>query len=124
MKDIVEMEYNCQIKGFEVVERGLNYIMAKNQKKRQSIICTWDSGWEHVSINGRSTPTWDEMCRFKEMFWRNDEVVVQFHPAEADYVNNLEHCLHLWRPIEQYVGKMPVPPAYLVGIKGIKLKEG
>lgn len=60
--------------------------------------------WEHVSIshfNKRKLPTWDDMCRIKEMFWGKDVTVVQFHPAEGAYIHSvkgLENVLHLWRP--------------------------
>lgn len=66
------------------------------------------------------TPTWEEMCRLKDMFFRDDEVVVQYHPAKSEYVNNMPNCLHLWRPIEQ---PMPTPPAIMVGIKAGQTDE-
>jgi hypothetical protein len=70
-------------------------------------------GWEHVSISlEHRNPNWDEMCFVKDLFWRDDECVVQFHPPKADYVNHHPHCLHLWRPM---FTAMPTPPAILVG---------
>lgn len=76
--------------------------------------------WEHVSVTARRpsklgssrTPTWAEMCAVKHAFWSPADVVVQFHPAAADYINNHPHCLHLWAPIGQVV---PVPPSIYVG---------
>ena len=57
-----------------------------------------ENGWEHVSIDlpGRN-PTWDEMCLVKDIFWRDDEECIQFHPKKSEYVNVREHCLHIWR---------------------------
>lgn len=72
-------------------------------------------GWEHVSVSIPSEmrcPTWEEMCYIKDIFWEKDQVVVQFHPAEKDYVNRHEHCLHLWRPTDQ---TFPVPQKIMVG---------
>ena len=57
------------------------------------------------------------MCEYKDLFWKEDECVVQFHPPKSEYVNNLEHCLHLWKPIEKYVGSIPIPDSLLVGKK-------
>lgn len=55
--------------------------------------------WEHVSVSFvNRCPTWWEMCRAKRIFWDDDETVIQFHPAESDYVNDHEYCLHLWKP--------------------------
>ncbi len=62
----------------------------------------------------------DEMCKLKADFFRDDEVVVQFHPAKSEYVNNLTNCLHLWRPTTE---KLPLPPSILVGIMGITIEE-
>lgn len=74
-------------------------------------------GWEHVSVSlpdsPHKCPSWEEMCLVKRWFWAPDDCVVQFHPPEADYVNNHAGCLHLWR----YVAGFPQPPAQLVGIQ-------
>lgn len=75
--------------------------------------------WEHVSLRARDykgerTPTWAEMCRIKDMFWDDEECVVQYHPPKSDYVNNHPHVLHLWKPIGI---EIPRPPSIAVGIR-------
>lgn len=72
--------------------------------------------WEHVSVtvvaNGhKTTPTWDEMCLVKSLFWHEHQCVMQLHPPESDYVNVHEGCLHLWKPRDS---EIPVPPVYAV----------
>lgn len=59
-----------------------------------------EGGWEHVSISLRAKrlPTWDEMCLIKDIFWDDEEDVVQMHPKKSQYVN-LAEALHLWRPV-------------------------
>lgn len=75
------------------------------------------SEWDHVSISlPNRCPTWDEMCRIKNLFWDEQTTVVQFHPPESDYVNNHPYCLHLWK---WNGGEIPRPPAGLVGLKGV-----
>lgn len=89
----------------------------KAGKAFASVIWSNGAGWEHVSVapyNRRIVPSWDDMCRLKDMFFREDETVVQYHPAKSEYVNNVPNCLHLWRPTE---AEMPTPPAIMVGIK-------
>lgn len=55
--------------------------------------------WEHVSVSCEDRcPTWEEMQRVKELFWRDDETVIQFHPPKSEYVNHHQYCLHLWKP--------------------------
>lgn len=85
-------------------------------------------GWEHVSvtISARKRkvercPTWEEMCYVKNIFFNEDECVVQYHPVKNDYVSNHKYCLHLWRPTESEV---PVPPPLMVGIPGIEMSSG
>lgn len=38
------------------------------------------------------------MCFIKDLFWGEEEVVMQLHPAKSQYVNQHDYCLHLWRP--------------------------
>ncbi len=66
-----------------------------------------ESLWEHVSVALPSVcPTWEIMQTVKTWFWRDDEVVIQFHPSRGDYVNAHPFCLHLWKP--PY--KLELPP--------------
>lgn len=80
--------------------------------------------WEHVSVtvrpkdkNATRCPTWEEMCFIKQLFWGPKEVVIEFHPAEEDYISNHQYCLHLWRHTKI---EIPTPPSITVGIKGLK----
>lgn len=71
-------------------------------------------GWEHVSVslkNQKRTPTWEEMCAIKDMFFEAEEEVVQYHPKKSEYVNIHEYTLHLWRPI---IGSVTTPPKWMV----------
>lgn len=78
------------------------------------VIASDGEGWEHVSVSLRNrTPNWREMCFIKDLFWDEEDCVVQFHPPKSAYVNNHEHCLHLWRPIR---AEVPQPPSILVGL--------
>ena len=76
-------------------------------------IASTDDGWEHVSVSSPTgaTPTWDEMCKIKAMFWDDEDCVVQYHPPRSRYVNVHSGCLHLWRPID---GEFPMPPKDVV----------
>jgi hypothetical protein len=69
--------------------------------------------WEHVQVSTRArSPTWDEMCFVKNLFWHEEECVVQFHPPKSKYVNCHPHCLHLWRLVGR---SFPMPPSMIVG---------
>lgn len=64
--------------------------------------------WEHVSVSLRDRcPSWDEMCFFKSMFWKEDETVMQLHVPAANHKNFHKNCLHLWRPL---LAEIPRPP--------------
>lgn len=78
--------------------------------------------WEHVSVRGvksigmnqvkNLTPSWDEMCFVKNLFWEPEDLVVQYHPKKSEYINMHPNVLHLWRfkPSD-----IPTPPKILVG---------
>lgn len=76
------------------------------------VVFSSGGGWEHVSVSyPNRTPTWEEMCRVKDIFWSDEECVVQYHPPKSEYVNIHPYCLHLWRKIgEEY----PMPPKHYV----------
>lgn len=84
--------------------------------------------WEHVSVHAfrgggvhtrqLRTPTWKEMTYVKRVCWDGDDVVMQLHPRESEYVNNHPHVLHLWRPL---LAVIPTPPSIFVGVKGLSL---
>ena len=72
-------------------------------------------GWEHLSVSTETeTPCWDCMEEMKEIFWEDDEECFQLHPKKSNYINNHEHCLHIWRPLEQQI---PIPDTILVGFR-------
>jgi hypothetical protein len=75
-----------------------------------------DTGWEHVSAScEQRCPTWEEMCFVKDLFWNEEELVVQYHPPKSEYVNFHPYVLHLWKSIDMTI---PLPPMLLVGPKG------
>lgn len=88
--------------------------------KKFHVIASSNMDWDHVSVSlltgdeskllGRC-PTWDEMCYIKDLFFNEDEVVIQYHPAKSDYVNINPYVLHIWRPLTQ---EIPQPPTFMV----------
>lgn len=92
----------------------------EHPKQRYIVIASDGKGWEHVSVHvGKSdgserTPTWDEMCYIKSVFWDEEDCVVQYHPRRSEYITAHSHTLHLWRPTGQV---LPEPPSILIGAK-------
>jgi hypothetical protein len=77
------------------------------------VIASTGLGWERVSVmltNNRTT-NWKEMCAIKNIFWDPEDCVMQLHPPESRYINDHNHCLHLWRPIDQTI---PMPPLVMI----------
>ena len=69
---------------------------------RGSVIWSRDDGnWEHVSVSPDDPnliPSWEDMCTIKDIFWGDEEDVIQFFPKKSEYVNLVNNCMHLWRP--------------------------
>ena len=108
------VEYgNDGIKGFMTVDRV-----------DMSFVASWGGGWDHVSVaplKKKIVPSWEMMCKVKDIFFKPDEAVIQIHPPEDQYVDNLSNCLHLWRSNDK---EMVLPPSCFVGIrKGQTMKE-
>jgi len=81
------------------------------------IIASDGLGWEHVSVHCTSenkdrTPTWSEMCFIKDMFWDEEDIVIQFHPPKSEYVNMHKFTLHMWRSTTSLI---TTPPKILIG---------
>ena len=112
MKTIAEIKENPKLEIQKQTIDGVAGILHMTGLRHCTVIASWGGGWEHVSVcPANRTPDWTEMCAIKDMFWNDDEVVMQLHPAKSNYVNLMPNCLHLWRPIGQ---EIPVPPILYV----------
>lgn len=98
--------------------------LSKEDQSYALVICSDGNDavpWEHISVRigykkyhgklAERTPTWDEMCVMKDLFWGEDEVVMQLHPARSQYVNVHPNVLHLWKPKNT---EIPTPPMVAV----------
>jgi hypothetical protein len=84
----------------------------RGSKTPVRIIFSWGGGWDHVSVSyPERCCDWEEMCEVKDMFFRDDECAVQYHPPKSDYVNLHPYVLHLWRPQNE---RIPMPPKFMV----------
>lgn len=82
-----------------------------------SFVASWGGGWDHVSVaplKRNVIPSWEIMCKVKEIFFYDTEAVIQIHPPESEYVNNMSNCLHLWRANDK---EMVLPPSFMVGLR-------
>ncbi len=98
---------------------GVFEIMSSYNKNRVLTIIASDGlGWDHISVHVEDlishkerTPLWEEMCYVKDLFWDEEDVVVQYHPAKSSYINQHPNTLHLW--MNQAVSFM-TPPIEMV----------
>ena len=129
MKDIKEIKQTAGLiikkektNGFGGTYCIFEYKNGKAKLKQQlHFIFSWGCGFEHLSVSTSTrTPTWDEMCIMKDIFWRDDEECMQLHPKKENYIDNMKYCLHIWRPINQAI---PMPPNIMVGLRPKYLKE-
>lgn len=116
MKSLEEIKNNPRLRNFVWGEDGFSCEIGM-AGWRGSLICSTGAGWEHVSVSPykhRIVPEWDDMCKIKDIFWNDDEAVIQIHPPKAEYVNNQKNCLHLRRCTYK---EMVLPPSILVGVR-------
>ena len=100
---------------------GFNGAFILNLSGTQCAVIAADGmGWKHVSVHLIRTPKvpppWDIMCRIKELFWEDEDCVIQFHPPKSRYINHHPGTLHLWqKEISPGVGaKVEMPPLWMV----------
>lgn len=110
---------------FPVKQEGYDgfFLIPGPEKNRLKVLSTTGDGWEHLSISVHKSnrlPTWTEMCYIKDIFFDDDEVVMQLHPAKKDWVNNHNSVLHLWRPLNNPI---PLPPPIMVGVAGVSPED-
>ncbi len=113
-------QYQVEIDGYPRSTRTNGCYTIK--PKGLAIICSDGGGWEHVSVSKRTkTPSYEDMCWCKEMFWGPDATVMQLHVPESEHINCHNFCLHLWRPTDS---EIPRPPSIFVGPTGTEQGQG
>ena len=55
--------------------------------------------YNHVSFCCKHSPTYKEMKTIKEIFFHDEDEVIQFFPRASEYINIKDDCYHLWEPI-------------------------
>ncbi len=105
-----QLEYGRQPGSDKSYGPNGHFIVSHN-KVALAIISSNGGGWEHVSIHvigKKRVPTWEEMCWVKDLFWDVEETVVQFHPAQSNYVNLHPYVLHLWKRVGESFSLPPM----------------
>ena len=120
MKKLDDVKNSIYVNGFMLGDDGGRFDITTPDKAKIFVIASFGGGWDHVSASLKNRlPTWDEMCFIKDLFFEDNECVVQYHPPKSQYVNNYKYCLHIWKPQKML---MPMPPSIMVGIKGLELE--
>ena len=114
MKNFEQVKQDKRVKKTYPGFMGIGYageIELKGERSTFIFIASIDGEkMEHVSvhINGstKKTPSWEQMCQIKDIFWDDEEEVHQIHPKKSEYISGvgdgkgtLENILHLWRPV-------------------------
>lgn len=113
MKTYEELkETRLSIKEFKKNDGGWAVCYLPPEKKEFKIVFSIGDDWDHVSVMVENRcPTWEEMNRVKDIFFYENEKVMQLHPIKKDYINLHPYVLHMWRPQKL---EIPTPPKYMV----------
>lgn len=111
MKSFEEIRADKRFQGKEkTIDGGSGWVTIRG--KMLCVVYSDGGGWDHVSVSlTNRCPTWDEMCIIKDIFFREDECCMEYHPRKLDYVNVHKYCLHIWKPQDEII---PTPPIILV----------
>ena len=102
MKKLDEILKNERIWGHEIMfPFHTAWVKLPECGKCSVIWSDCEDGMEHVSVSPKKQfrmPSWDDMCVLKDIFFEYEEEAYQIHPKNSLYVNDVENCLHLWKP--------------------------
>lgn len=96
---------------------GKFIIPSENKRFNYLVIASIDGDWDHVSVSLLTLdgnhplercPRWNEMCFIKDLFFKDEEEVIQFHPKKSEYVNIHPYVLHMWRPHQDFLKPLSV----------------
>jgi hypothetical protein len=94
----------------------------KASGKFLNFVFSVQGGYEHLSVSmPNKTPSWDQMCVMKDIFFEDEEETIEYHPPKSDYVNIHPHCLHMWRQrledtLEPYIESGFIVPGEKINI--------
>ena len=92
--------------------------------KQLNFMFSVQGGWEHLSVSMPSrTPTWDQMCKMKDIFFDEEEEAFEYHPKRSEYVNVHPHCLHIWRPIYSEIFSNFIDMGLVQRSESVKVKD-
>lgn len=98
---------------------GMFLMPSPMDKRAMKILASNGEGWDHVSVSRMDRiPYWTEMNYVKDLFFYEEEVVMQLHVPKAMHVNYHPRCLHLWRPQNVVI---PLPPTEMTGPLGVSM---
>lgn len=104
-------EYRINLLG-DLGDEFNGFFMLKIKGEKYKVMASNGLGWDHVSVSHKhKIPSWTVMNTIKDMFFEEDETVVQFHPKKSEYINIHPNCLHLWRKHDQ---EYELPPTLMV----------
>lgn len=101
MKPIEEIKSKVMMMTTPLAEMS-GYIDLSSGRRVKFLAGRNEEGNEHVSVSlhgMKKLPTWEEMSEIKDIFWGDEENVVEIHPKKSEYVN-IGEVLHLWRPAD------------------------
>lgn len=110
MKSFEEILKNPRLWGYEATPFGYSaWIKLPDCGTCSALWSDREDGWEHVSVSPKkkfNIPTWNDMCIVKDIFWNSEEEAYQIHPKKNQYVNSVNNCLHIWKPIGHEINEL------------------
>jgi len=116
VKHILKPIQKCGGKIIDSGEDGFACTIPRN-RYFLCIIASWGKDWDHVSVHAQASkgqqfcPFWEDMSFVKQLFFKESEIALQYHPPRKYYVDNHPYTLHLWRPQNQ---EIILPPIWMV----------
>lgn len=93
-------------------QRNATYVVMGPQKRELLVIISDKAGWDHcrisVNLSRKQEATNEEIMYIRELIFKPDEVVVEFHNMREGYINDDTVTTHLWRNQGEVIAVPPV----------------
>jgi len=87
---------------------GAFFVPSPIDRAPLAIIASAGEGWDHLSVSRPNRcPNWAEMDHVKRLFFLDTEWAMQLHVPLSEHINCYPICLHLWRPQDREIPRLP-----------------
>ena len=97
--NITKLALNGDIKAYLCRAKGV-WLVTASKEYNDRFGCWMERiAMSHWNRKTKKVPTWEEILAVKREFFGPEEECIHFIPADSEYVNIKEDCMHIFHPL-------------------------